>query len=67
MSNELLFERLLSIEDLLAANIRGRAKASTECLPSNNELRELKSALDRLRPLLWIYLRRTDGPPTPAD
>jgi hypothetical protein len=51
------------MEKLLAASIKGLEPAAM-ALPSDDDLRELKSTLDRIRPLVWIYLARRDGHPT---
>lgn len=60
MTDNAMLQRLLSLEKLLTASIKGRDTTSCD-LPSEGELQELKSVLDRLRPLLWIYLTRSDG------
>lgn len=63
MTDSGLLQRLLLIEKSLTASIKG-FDAAARGLPSEGELRELKSILDRIRPLVWIYLARRDGRPT---
>jgi hypothetical protein len=62
MADSTKLQWLFLIEQSLSVSIKGGGGAAVD-LPSQQELEELKLALDRMRPLLWIYLNRKRGRP----
>ena len=53
-----LLQLLLALEQELTSAVMLRASANVIQIPDNETLGELKAVIDRLRPLLWIYLTR---------